>query len=58
MGATLIVRGARLATMSGPQAAAGDAPLGLIDDGALLAAGPRITWVGRTDELPAATVAA
>ena len=54
MGATLIVQGARIATMEGPQAAAGDTPLGLIDDGALLADGPRVAWVGRTGDLPAA----
>ena len=54
MGATLIVRGARLATMAGPQAAPGEAPLGMIDDGALLADGPRISWVGRSADLPAA----
>src|ERR1700682_2231023 len=31
----LIVRNARVATMLGPQAAHGDAPLGLIEDGAV-----------------------
>jgi imidazolonepropionase len=46
MPATLIVRGARLATMSGAQAGGGEGPLGLIEDGALLAEGSRIAWIG------------
>ncbi|MFN4098061.1 MAG: imidazolonepropionase, partial [Sphingomonas sp.] len=39
-------RNARLATMSGPG-------WGLIEDGALLAEGERIAWVGRQADLPA-----
>jgi imidazolonepropionase len=54
MGPTLIVRGARLATMDAPQGLAGDAPLGLIEDGALIADGAQIVWVGTAAGLPAA----
>ena len=46
MGATLIIRGARLATMTGAQTQPGAKPLGLIEDGALVADGARIAWVG------------
>jgi imidazolonepropionase len=42
-------RGARLATLDGDAAA----PWGLIDDGALLARGAHIDWVGRDADLPA-----
>ncbi|WP_017460431.1 imidazolonepropionase [Dyella ginsengisoli] len=41
----VLLTGARLATF------AGDAPFGLIDDGALAIAGDRIAWVGRRAEL-------
>jgi len=49
-----VIRHARLATMSGAQAAAGDAPLGLIEDGALAIEDGHIAWLGADAELPAA----
>jgi imidazolonepropionase len=45
-------RGARLATL------AGDAPWGLIDDGALLTRGETIEWAGTMAQLPAAAASA
>jgi imidazolonepropionase len=48
----LVIEHARVATMSGPQAAAGDAPLGLIDDGAVAWEGERIVYAGATSAAP------
>ena len=50
----LLVRHARVATMTGPQAAAGDAPLGLLEDGAVACEGERITFVGTSAHAPEA----
>jgi imidazolonepropionase len=43
---TLLVRRARAATMTGAQGAAGEAPLGLVEDGLVAAAGSQIEYVG------------
>ena len=51
----LLVRNARVATMTGPQPAGGDLPLGLIEDGAVAVEGERIAWVGRSADAPAAS---
>lgn len=50
--ATLVIRNARVATMTGAQASAGDGPLGLIEDGAVACEGDRIAWVGRSEQAP------
>jgi imidazolonepropionase len=50
----LIFRHARLVTMWGEQRLAGEEPLGLIGDGALIASGDRIAWLGSEAELPEA----
>lgn len=50
----LLVRHARVATMTGPQAAAGEAPLALIEDGAVACDGARIAYVGPSLGAPAA----
>src|SRR5438552_14239585 len=49
----LTVGNARVATMTGPQAAAGNAPLGLIEDGAVACEGERIVYVGPSAGAPA-----
>jgi imidazolonepropionase len=48
----LVVSNARVATMTGPQAAAGDAPLGIIEQGAVACDGDRIAYVGRARSAP------
>src|SRR5205814_4894153 len=48
----LIVEHARVATMAGPQAAEDDAPVAVVEDGAVACDGDRITWVGRTSAAP------
>ncbi|HET7787066.1 MAG TPA: imidazolonepropionase [Myxococcales bacterium] len=48
-----VIEHARVATMSGPQAAAGDAPLALIEDGAVAWDEGRIRWVGASSAAPA-----
>ena len=45
------IRHARLATMTGPQAAPGDGPLAIVEDGALAIEGERIAFVGPDHEL-------
>jgi imidazolonepropionase len=49
----LIIEHARVATMTGPQDGQADAPLGIIDDGAVACDGDRITYVGRASGAPA-----
>jgi imidazolonepropionase len=48
----LVIRNTRVATMTGPQAGAGDLPLGLIDDGAVACDADRIVYVGRSAGAP------
>jgi len=48
----LVVEHARVATMTGPQAGAGDVPLGLIEDGAVACEGDRIVYVGPASGAP------
>jgi imidazolonepropionase len=50
----LVIRNARVATMTGAQAAAGEAPLSIIEDGAVACEGERIAYVGRSAGAPAA----
>src|SRR5207237_6726777 len=50
----LLVRNARVATMTGAQAEQGLGPLGLIEDGAVACDGERIAWVGPSQNAPAA----
>jgi imidazolonepropionase len=52
----LVLRNARVATMTGPQAAAGDAPLALIEDGAVACEGKRIEYVGPSAGAPAGEI--
>jgi imidazolonepropionase len=47
-----VIEHARVATMSGPQAAAGDVPLGLVEDGAVAWEDGRIAWVGPSSGAP------
>jgi imidazolonepropionase len=47
----LALRHARLATMDGPQGAPGDAPLAIVEDGAIAVEGERIAFVGPDHEL-------
>ena len=47
----LTIRHARLATMTGPQAAPGDGPLAIVEDGALAVDGEKIAFVGPDHEL-------
>ena len=49
----LVLRNARVATMTGPQAAAGDAPLALVERGAVACDGERIAYVGPSEGAPA-----
>ncbi len=48
----LVLRNARVATMTGAQAAAGHAPLGLIEGGAVACEGERIAYVGLAAQAP------
>jgi len=50
----LLVQNARVATMTGPQAAPGDGPLALIEDGAVAWQGDRIVYVGPSSGAPPA----
>lgn len=49
----LVIRNARVAAMTGAQAAPGDGPLGLIEDGAVACEEGRIAWVGPSYRAPA-----
>ncbi len=48
----LVVEHARVATMTGPQAGAADAPLALVEDGAVAWEGERIAYVGPSSGAP------
>ncbi len=48
----LVLRNARVATMTGPQTAAGEAPLGIIENGAVACDADRIVYVGRAAGAP------
>ena len=48
----LVLTNARVAAMTGPQAAAGDGPLGIIPDGAVAWDGDRLAYVGRAGGAP------
>jgi imidazolonepropionase len=50
----LLIRNARLATMEGRQAASGEAPLGLMESGAIACDGERIAWLGPAAGAPPA----
>ncbi|HEX4383843.1 MAG TPA: imidazolonepropionase [Myxococcales bacterium] len=52
----LVVKHARVATMTGAQALAGDEPLGLIEDGAVACSEGRIVYVGTAAGAPAGEV--
>ena len=47
----LAIRHARLATMDGPQAAPGEGPLAIVEDGAIAVEGDKIAFVGPDHEL-------
>ncbi len=51
--ATLILRHARAARMTGAQREPGDAPLALVEDAVLACAGERLLFVGSDQDLPA-----
>src|SRR5204863_478892 len=48
----LVASGKVKAPIVGPQAAEDDAPLAVVEDGAVACDGDRITWVGRTSAAP------
>lgn len=48
----LVIDHARLATMAGPQDAAGEGPLAIIEDGAVACDGDRIVYAGRSGGAP------
>lgn len=52
----LVLRNARVATMTGPQAGAGEEPLAMIEDGAVACDGERIVYAGPSAGAPAGEV--
>ena len=48
----LVIEHARVATMTGPQTGDADAPLAIIEDGAVACDGDRIAYLGRTSSAP------
>src|SRR2546428_13354978 len=48
----LVIEHARVATMTGPQAGAADAPLAIVERGAVACEDDRITYVGRASGAP------
>ena len=48
----LVIDHARLATMAGPQDAAGEGPLVIVEDGAVACDGDRIVYAGRSGGAP------
>ena len=52
----LVLRNARVATMTGPQGSAGHAPLGLLEGAAVVCEGGRIAWIGPSADAPAGEV--
>lgn len=49
---TLVIRNARVATMTGAQSSAGNGPLALVEDGAVACEGDRIAWIGPSAQAP------
>jgi imidazolonepropionase len=50
----MLIKNARLATMSGAQAAEGEKPLGILENGAVSWDGDRIVWIGNSSAAPKA----
>ncbi|HEX9578742.1 MAG TPA: imidazolonepropionase [Myxococcales bacterium] len=50
----MLIKNARVAVMSGAQASPGDAPLGILEHGAVHWEGDRIAWVGASSAAPQA----
>src|SRR5262249_60968330 len=48
----LVIHNARVATMAGPQNAAGETPLAILENGTVACDGDRITYLGRAASAP------